>query len=65
MNRMPRSSRRCVFFACGSMTTNRLRSNSKWRSISGRVPLPIDPNPIITIGPVIRPWTGHVVIGIS
>ena len=34
-------------------------SNLKWRSMSGSVPRPIDPKPIITIGPVISPWTGH------
>jgi hypothetical protein len=27
------------------------------------VPLPIDPKPIITMGPLMRPWTGQVVIG--
>ena len=34
----------------GSMTTIRLLSNLKWRSISGSVPRPIEPKPIITIG---------------
>ena len=37
------------------MTTKRLLSNSKWRSISGSVPWPIEPKPIITIGPLMRP----------
>ena len=46
----------------GSITTSRLLSNSKCRSISGSVPLPIEPKPIITIGPLMRPWTGQVVI---
>ena len=41
------------------MTTKRLLSNSKCRSISGSVPLPIEPKPIITIGPLMRPWTGQ------
>jgi hypothetical protein len=27
------------------------------------MPLPIEPKPIITIGPVMRAWTGQVVIG--
>ena len=34
-------------------------SKSKWRSISGRVPLPIEPKPIITIGPSMRAWRGQ------
>src|SRR5215469_6870180 len=33
------------------MTTNFSWSNARCRSISGRVPLPIEPKPIITIGP--------------
>ena len=36
-----------------------LRSKSKWRSISGSVPLPIEPKPIITIGPSMRPCRGQ------
>ena len=44
------------------MTTNRLLSYLKCRSIKGSMPLPIDPNPIITIGPVISPYTGQFVI---
>jgi hypothetical protein len=37
--------------------TNRDLSNSKCFSISGRVPFPIEPNPIMTIGPVMRACT--------
>ena len=33
------------------MTTNFDRSKAMWRSISGRVPLPIEPKPIMTMGP--------------
>ena len=40
---------------CGSMTIMRDLSNLKWRSISGSVPRPIEPKPIITTGPVISP----------
>ena len=43
----------------GSMTTNFERSKPKWRSISGSVPLPIEPKPIITIGPAKRACSGH------
>ena len=37
----------------------RLRSNSKWRRMSGSVPRPIEPKPIITIGPSIVAWMGQ------
>jgi hypothetical protein len=37
------------------MTISRFRSYLKWRSISGSVPRPMEPKPIITIGPVISP----------
>ena len=43
------------------MTVKRALSYSKWRSIRGRVPRPMEPKPIITMGPVIRPWTGQEV----
>jgi hypothetical protein len=65
MKRMPRASRISRSVASGSMTTRRSLSKVKWRSISGRVPLPIEPKPIITIGPVIRPWTGQAGIAES
>src|SRR3984957_15997062 len=48
--------------SCGSMITKRDLSYSKCRSISGSVPLPIEPKPIMTIGPLMRPCTGHWVI---
>jgi hypothetical protein len=41
------------------MTTNFDRSNVMWRSINGKVPLPIDPKPIITIGPSKRASTAE------
>src|SRR4051794_27517230 len=59
---MPRSSRRCRSLSDGSMTAKRLLSKSKCRSIRGSVPRPIEPKPIITIGPLMRPCTGQVVI---
>ena len=43
----------------GSMTTKRDLSYSKCRSISGSVPLPIEPKPIMTMGPVILAWIGE------
>src|SRR5882724_6861570 len=42
--------------SCGSMMTKRDLSYSKWRSIIGRVPLPIEPKPIMTMGPEIFAW---------
>ena len=42
--------------SCGSMMTKRDLSYSKWRSISGSVPLPIEPKPIMTMGPEIFAW---------
>ena len=45
--------------------TNRLLSYSKWRSIRGRVPLPIEPKPIITMGPVIFAWICELMNGFS
>src|SRR5260370_23188490 len=42
--------------SCGSMMTKRDLSYSKCRSISGKVPLPIEPKPIMTIGPEIFAW---------
>src|SRR6267154_2204879 len=44
--------------SCGSMMTKRDLSKSKWRSISGSVPLPIEPKPIMTMGPEIFAWIG-------
>ena len=41
------------------MTTNFERSKAMWRSISGKVPLPIEPKPIITIGPSNRACSGQ------
>src|ERR1700733_2606998 len=45
--------------SCGSMMTKRDLSYSKCRSISGRVPLPIEPKPIMTMGPEIFAWIGE------
>src|SRR5229473_6896739 len=42
--------------SCGSMMTKRDLSYSKCRSISGKVPLPIEPKPIMTMGPEIFAW---------
>src|SRR5258705_1653576 len=42
------------------MTTNFERSKAMCRSMSGRVPLPIEPKPIITIGPSNRAWSGQL-----
>src|SRR4030081_3889487 len=44
--------------SCGSMMTKRDLSYSKCRSISGKVPLPIEPKPIMTMGPEIFAWIG-------
>src|ERR1700738_4932646 len=44
--------------SCGSMMTKRDLSYSKCRSISGRVPLPIEPKAIMTMGPEIFAWMG-------
>src|SRR5688572_17560333 len=44
------------------MTTNLERSNWMWRSSSGSAPLPIEPKPIITMGPSKRAWIGKSVI---
>ena len=52
---MPRSSSSCLSASRGSITVMRDLSNLKWRSISGKVPRPIEPKPIITTGPVISP----------
>src|ERR1700720_531804 len=41
------------------MTTNFDRSKPIWRSMRGRVPRPIEPKPIITIGPSNRACTGQ------
>src|SRR5437588_1758568 len=42
--------------SCGSMMTKRDLSYAKCRSISGKVPLPIEPKPIMTMGPEIFAW---------
>src|SRR5262245_38533014 len=60
MKRMPRWSSSLRSLSSGSMTTKRFLSYAKWRSIRGRVPLPIEPKPIITIGLSIRACTGHL-----
>src|SRR3954471_16398606 len=44
--------------SCGSIMTKRDLSYSKCRSISGSVPLPIEPKPIMTMGPEIFAWIG-------
>jgi hypothetical protein len=41
------------------MMTKRDLSYSKCRSINGRVPLPIEPKPIMTMGPEILAWIGE------
>src|SRR5262249_55327177 len=58
MNRICRSSRRRRSLSSGAMTTNFARSKAMCRSISGKVPLPIEPKPIITIGPSKRACSG-------
>jgi hypothetical protein len=52
---MPRASSMLRPLSLGSMTVNRFMSSSKCRSINGSMPLPIEPKPIIAIGPVMRP----------
>src|ERR1700712_1754122 len=44
--------------SCGSMMTKRDLSYLKCRSISGKVPFPIEPKPIMTMGPEIFAWIG-------
>src|SRR5215470_9863571 len=44
------------------MTTNFSWSNARWRSSNGRVPLPIEPKPIITMGPSKRASNAESVI---
>src|SRR5579859_3311169 len=51
--------------SCGSMMTKRDLSYSKCRSISGSVPLPIEPKPIMTMGPEIFAWIGGVMVVVS
>src|ERR1019366_2352075 len=60
---IPRSSRRWRSLSSGSMTVKRDLSNLKCRSMSGNTPRPIEPKPIMTIGPEIVPCTGHCDIG--
>ena len=48
--------------ASGSMTVISLGSHLMWRRISGRVPLPIEPKPIITMGPFQAACMGQFVI---
>jgi hypothetical protein len=62
---MPRSSSSLRSLSRGSMTTMRDLSYLKWRSMSGSVPRPIEPKPIMTIGPVISLWTGQFCFAIS
>src|SRR5262249_51815900 len=64
MNRICRSSSRRRSLSSGAMTTNFARSKAMWRSISGKVPLPIEPKPIITIGPSKRAWSPPSVEGV-
>src|SRR6266852_6003221 len=65
MNRIWRSSSRWRSRSSGAMTTNFARSKAICRSISGKVPLPIEPKPIITIGPSKRAWSGQLsVVGV-
>ena len=61
MKRICRSSSRCRSLSSGAMTTNFERSKAICRSISGKVPLPIEPKPIITIGPSKRACSGPAV----
>src|ERR1700733_2717863 len=63
MKRMPRSSRILRSLSSGSMTTKRDLSYSKCRSIKGNVPLPIEPKPIITMGPEIFAWISEGLMG--
>src|SRR6516165_11696520 len=58
MNRICRSSSRRRSLSSGAMTTNFEWSKAMCRSISGKVPLTMEPNPIITIGPSKRAWSG-------
>src|SRR5215813_5139747 len=51
MNRSWRSSSRWRSASSGAMTTNFERSKPMCRSMSGSVPRPIEPKPIITMGP--------------
>ena len=49
---MPSLSSRWLHDAEGSMTVIFALSQAMWRRISGRVPLPIEPKPIMTMGPL-------------
>src|ERR1700677_2455116 len=62
MNLSLRSSTRLRSLSSGAITTNLLRSKPIWRSISGKVPRPMEPKPIIMIGPSKRAWTGQAVV---
>jgi hypothetical protein len=55
MKRIPCSAQMPASASLGSMTTMRERSTVKCRRISGSVPRPMDPKPIITRGPSIEP----------
>src|SRR5262245_49822282 len=59
MKRSWRSSSSRRSLSSGAITTNFERSKAMWRSISGKVPLPIEPKPIITIGPSKRACSGQ------
>jgi hypothetical protein len=56
-----RSSSRLRSASSGAITTNFERSKPMWRSSSGSTPRPIEPKPIITIGPAkLRVQEGRV-----
>src|SRR6185369_12498174 len=59
MNWIWRSSSKARSLSSGAITTNFERSKAMWRSMSGKVPLPIEPKPIITIGPSNRACSGQ------
>src|SRR5262245_31779792 len=61
MYRTPYSSSRCRSRSSGSMTVQRSWSNSMWRSSNGSTPRPIEPRPMMTIGPLTRPSTSVLV----
>src|SRR5262249_14508835 len=65
MNRICRSSSRRRSLSSGAITTNFDRSKAMCRSISGKVPLPIEPNPIITIGPSKRACSGQLLVAVA
>src|SRR5215469_2104268 len=60
-----RSSSSSRSVSSGAITTIFDGSWAIWRSMSGSVPLPIEPNPIITIGPSKRACTGQPAVGFA